>query len=79
MTGRARGYCMLKVPKAPEEPMVGIAGIEGRPVTVESCSPGERALAHLRQQAAYIENALNFIRNRICHLEAVRVLGKSGS
>jgi hypothetical protein len=32
MTGRMLGYCILKIPNTPEEPITGFAGEAGRPV-----------------------------------------------
>lgn len=70
MTGNAGGYCLLKVPSAPGEPMLGLAGREGKPVTIASFSSRERTLAHLKLKAVHIENSLEHIRRRIDDLEA---------
>lgn len=72
MTGGARGYCVLKVPESPEEPMTGLAGKDGVPVRTASFFQSDSVLAHLRMQAAHIENTLSSIRLRINQLEAVR-------
>jgi hypothetical protein len=32
MTGRMLGYCILKIPDTPAEPITGFAGETGRPV-----------------------------------------------
>jgi hypothetical protein len=72
MTGGAGGYCLLKVPGAPGEVIVGLAGREGKPVTMASFSSREKALAHLKRQAVLIENALKHVHHRIDELEAGR-------
>jgi hypothetical protein len=33
MTGKGLGFCILRIPGAPEEPFVGFAGESGRPVS----------------------------------------------
>jgi len=39
MTGWGRGYCVLKMPLTPSEPMTGFAGLPGEPVTISSGIP----------------------------------------
>jgi hypothetical protein len=34
MTGNGRGYCVLQVPAAPDEPLSGFVGLQGRPVAM---------------------------------------------
>ena len=34
MTGSGRGYCMLKIPQLPHEPLTGFAGRSGQPVRI---------------------------------------------
>jgi hypothetical protein len=70
MTGGGSGFCVLRVPNRPGEPLIGAAGRTGWPVgmTVE----GGAELAPLRRQARRIEAVLCVIRAWIAHLEANR-------
>ncbi|MFA5655018.1 MAG: DUF5320 domain-containing protein [Desulfomonilia bacterium] len=79
MTGRAQGYCILKVPQTPQEPATGFVGVQGAAVTTAPFSPKQRQLLHLKAQAAYMENALQLISRRIDYLESLRTGGGEGS
>jgi len=68
MTGRCRGFCALKVPPKPEEPISGFAGQAGRPFTLPPIR--KATLAQLHGQAARMEDVLRAIRGRIERLEA---------
>jgi len=70
MTGRGRGFCVLKLPNGPGEPIAGLAGRVGRPLG-QPLGP-EKESAHLRRQAEQIEAVLRMIRTRIRLLEADR-------
>jgi hypothetical protein len=68
MTGGGRGFCALKMPQRPDEPIRGFAGRTGWPFALP---PGpEAALAQLRSQATQIEKLLRAVRGRIERLEA---------
>ena len=70
MTGRGSGFCVVKLPNGPEEPITGLAGRACQPV---GRTPGEDAeLVHLRRQAWQIETVLGVIRRRIERLQAGR-------
>jgi hypothetical protein len=79
MTGASGGFCVLKVPDGPREPMAGIAGRQGSPVTITSFSERGKTLLNLRLQAMHLENMLNGVRHRIRELEAGRDLPAAGS
>ena len=36
MTGWGRGYCVLKMPQTPDDPITGFAGMRGEAVTISS-------------------------------------------
>ena len=63
MTGGGRGFCVLRVPGDPGEPLVGAAGRAGRPVG--AMEDGKDELEHLRGQARQIEATLRTIHARI--------------
>jgi len=71
MTGRAGGYCMLKLPGSSDEPICGFAGHSGYAVKL---SPDDvpRDLASLRQRAQSLEVGLRDMRRRIAALVADR-------
>ena len=68
MTGGGRGFCVLKTPRSPDEPIVGFAGRAGWPV-VQAVGP-KAEMAGLRGEARRIEAALCAIRGQIGMLEA---------
>ena len=70
MTGGGRGFCVLKLPNRPEEPIAGLAGWTGWPISRPF--DGEAELAHLRSQALRIEGILRVIRSRIERLKPSR-------
>ena len=43
MTGRCRGYCVLKIPRIPGEPLAGFAGLSGKAVTLSPPASGAAA------------------------------------
>ena len=64
MSGHGRGFCVLKAPQRPDEPVTGVAG-------GVSWLPGPEAeLAQLRSQSRWIGEMLRAIRRRIVSLEA---------
>ena len=76
MTGRGRGFCVLKVPQEPIAPAAGIAGQMGWPVGGTSASWAE--LSRLRSDARRIEAILTTIRSRIAVIEACPTPTSSG-
>jgi len=68
MTGGGRGFCALKMPRRPGEPIQGLAGRTGWPFVLPPAP--EAALAQLRSQAAQIEESLRAIHSRIERLQA---------
>jgi len=68
MTGGGRGFCVLKLPDKPDEPVVESAGRAGWSVGRESA--GNAELAQLRRQAARIEATLRVISRRIEFLQS---------
>ena len=68
MTGGGRGFCVLKMPRSPDEPTVGYAGRAGWPVVQAGAPKAE--VPGLRSEARRIEAALCAIRGRIGMLEA---------
>ena len=70
MTGRGRGFCVLKLPSGPGKPVIGSAGWPGWPVARPL--EGRTDLAQLRSHARHIEAVLTGIRSRIQRLEAGR-------
>jgi hypothetical protein len=74
MTGRAGGYCVLKVPDTPGEPQSGFAGLAGNEVTICNDSRNED-LAGLQTRLREVQAALHRMTLRVADLEAGR--GKS--
>ena len=70
MTGRGRGFCVLKLPSGAGNPVIGSAGWPGW--AVARPLEGETDLAQLRSHARHIEAVLTGIRSRIERLEAKR-------
>jgi hypothetical protein len=70
MTGGGRGYCVLKMPSAPDEAPSGFAGFSARPVTIGVVFGGNK-LEALRAQAQRIRVAIRSIESRLAMLEAV--------
>jgi len=64
MSGHGRGFCVLKAPQRPDEPVTGVAG-------GVNWLPGPDAeLEQLRRQARHIEMILRTLRGRIERLKA---------
>jgi len=76
MTGRGRGFCVLKMPQGPSTLAVDIAGQPGRPVGGTPASWAR--VARLRNDARRIEVILAAIRNRIAAIEPRRTPTGSG-
>jgi len=43
MTGRGGGYCLLKIPRIPDEPKTGFFGLSGKPIALLHRRPGCKA------------------------------------
>ena len=71
ITGGGRGYCVLKVPSTPNEPMTGLAGLPGRPVAF---FPGRSEMhpSFLMAEVRRIRMALEGIRRHVGTLETSR-------
>lgn len=69
LTGEGRGFCLLKLPLAPDEPISGFAGRSGYSVRV--WPPADRTdLEALRTQIMRIETAIRGMNRRLTALEA---------
>jgi hypothetical protein len=77
MTGRGRGFCVLKVPREPNAPVAGIIGRIGQPVGGTSALGTQ--LAQLQRDTRRIEAMLTAVRSRIVALEASRTPTGMGS
>ena len=77
MTGRGRGFCVLKLTTRPGAPVTGLAGWRGWPVGPPP--EGEADLGQLRTQARRIEAVLRAIRGRLERLETSRRRGSGGA
>ena len=71
MTGGGGGYCLLKIPRTPDAPITGFAGLYGTPVSLLCGSP-RMDIAPLHVRAQRIQLALRGIERRIAILETVR-------
>lgn len=69
MTGASRGFCILKIPGAPNEPISGFAGSGGHPVRFSS-SGMETELESLHARVRKIETAIRGIKRCVAALEA---------
>lgn len=69
MTGGCRGYCVLKIPTAHEEPVTGFAGLSGRLVSF-SKSMSMSDLGSLQIEFHRIGSMIRNIRLRLVALEA---------
>jgi hypothetical protein len=67
MTGRGRGYCLLKLSGGPDEPLSGFSGRSGDPVRLWPDGIG-MDLASLTLQVQCLEAELRDIRRRIVAL-----------
>ena len=70
MTGGGRGFCVLKVPPTPAEPISGVAGSTGW--SVFGATEAKAELTRLRLQAQNIEMGLRALHSQIERLEASR-------
>ena len=68
MTGRGRGFCILRVPDEPDQPLNGFVGRAGWPMPSPAATPFE--LANLRAEARHLEAVLRTVRSRLEHLHA---------
>lgn len=68
MTGRGEGFCLLKLPSIPDEPLIGFAGGSGYPVRLSSGASGTD-LASLGRRLQSLEAGLRDIRRRLGALE----------
>ena len=68
LSGRGRGFCVLKVGQDSGEQISGYAGLNGKPL---AGMPGKQLpeLEYLHEQAQLIEKALHQIQFRIAFLE----------
>lgn len=67
MTGQGGGYCLLKLPSSPGEPLSGFTGQSGFPVRLRPDGTG-MDLASLRLWVQRLEAELHDIRRRIVAL-----------
>ena len=68
MTGRGRGYCVLRLPRSPDEPVEGFVGAAGRPVCYPDGTRQAEAVS-LRRRVAELERMIRAVRDRIAGLE----------
>jgi hypothetical protein len=68
MTGKGRGFCLLKISGGPNEPMSGFAGRSGLPVRLWPDGIGMDS-ASLSLRAQRLEAELRDIRRRIAALK----------
>lgn len=64
MTGRGDGFCLLKLPSIPDEPLIGFAGGFGYPVRLSSGASGTD-LASLGRRLQDLEAGLRDLRRRL--------------
>lgn len=69
MTGGGGGFCLLKLPGSPDEPLTGFAGRAGYPVRIPSHGMGTD-LESLRARIRSVETAIRSIQRRVAVLEA---------
>ena len=70
MTGRGRGFCVLKSPDNPQEALTGLTGQANW--LVSQRLGDDVQLAQLRSQARQIEGILQAINRRIEYLQTTR-------
>lgn len=68
MTGRGRGYCLLKIPRNRDEPLTGFAGLSGHPVYAQFHRT-ETGLESMSARMRTIEAAIHSVQNRLAALE----------
>lgn len=71
MSGKGRGYCMLKISQLPDEPHTGFAGLAGKPLTLYPGLPSAD-IAFLKFRVQYLQLMLQDIQRRIEVLEDSR-------
>jgi len=64
MTGRGDGFCLLKLPSIPDEPLIGFAGGSGYSVRLSFGASGTD-LASLGRRLQSLEAGLRDIRRRL--------------
>jgi hypothetical protein len=68
MTGGGRGYCVLRLPRSPDEHVEGFVGAAGWPVhDPDGTRQAEAAL--LRRRVAELERMVRGVRERITALQ----------
>lgn len=69
MTGKAEGYCLLKIPDAPGESKTGFAGLAGNAVTIgnDSCKVD---IAGMQTRLREVQTALQAMKLRLAAMEA---------
>lgn len=77
MTGRGRGFCVVKLPSGAQEPVRGVAGLAKRPGRLPDEGP-EGELARLRGEIQQLEIVLQDLRRRIGELEKKTVQTAGG-
>ena len=77
MTGRGRGYCLLKLSGGPDEPLSGFSGRSGDPVRLWPDGIG-MDLASLSLQVQCLEAELRDIRRRIVVLRTAEMARSTG-
>ena len=68
MTGGGGGFCLLKLPRSPDEALTGFAGRAGYPVRIPSPGMGSD-LESFRAQLWNVERAIHSIQRRVAALE----------
>jgi len=68
MTGKGRGFCLLKISGGPDEPLSGFAGRSGLPVRFRLDRLGMDSVS-LSLRAQHLEAELRDIRRRIAALK----------
>jgi len=68
LTGRGRGYCLMKIPGKPDEPLAGFAGLAGYPVGFPSRDL-EADLESLRARILNLRTAVQGLHRRVTAVE----------
>jgi hypothetical protein len=68
MTGRAGGYCLLKISDTAGEPRTGFIGLAGKPVTISNDSR-QTDIALLQDRLREVQALLHGMKLRVADLE----------
>ena len=71
MSGKASGFCLMKIPDTPGEAKTGFAGLTGKPVAISNDSR-QMDIALLQDRLRKVQTALHRMKLRLADLKTGR-------